>query len=43
MNIFERIIVILLTLFDRVLDFFTFGLWTRVRGSVNSNAIVKGK
>jgi hypothetical protein len=34
MNLSERFIVTLLTAIDRLMDFITFGLWTKVRGDV---------
>ena len=32
MNLSERFTVIVLTLFDRIMDLFTLGWWSRVRG-----------
>lgn len=43
MTIPERIIVIILTCWDLFMNLITRGTWSRVRGSMNSNAIVKGK
>ena len=34
MNIREHFVVMLLTAIDRLIDAFTFGLWTKVRGEV---------
>lgn len=34
MNLKERFIVFALSVFDRFMDWATYGLWTRVRGEV---------
>ncbi len=41
MNTQERIVVLLLTAFDRLMDFITFDLWTKVRGEVVPSVKVK--
>lgn len=37
----EKFIVAMLTMFDRLMDAVTFGLWTKVRGDVVPNVKVK--
>lgn len=37
----ERLIVIILTVFDRIMDLLTFGRWSRVRG--DEKVVVKFK
>ena len=39
MNIEERLAVFCLTVFDRLMDMVTLGLWTKVRGNVRDRSM----
>lgn len=41
MNLWDRLVVLCLTLLDRVLDFFTFGAWSEVQGNEKLDVRVK--
>lgn len=41
MEIQDRIVELILAAFDRLMDFLTFGLWTRVRESEIPNIKIK--
>lgn len=41
MNLWDRLVVLCLTLLDKVLDFFTFGAWSEVQGGERPGLRVK--
>jgi len=41
MNVQDRIVEIFLSLFDHIMDLFTLGKWTQIRGGVVPNIKIK--